>query len=46
MRKLNLIWSLLIIVSLLIPSVALVQGPTLAGGNPNFNGTAAEEEGY
>ena len=46
MRKLNLMWSLLIVLSLLIPSVALAQEPTLAGGNPNFNGTAAEEEGY
>ena len=54
MRKLNLMWSLLIVLSLLIPSAALAQepalslskGPTLAGGNPNFDGTAAEEEGY
>ncbi len=46
MRKLNLFLSLLIVLSLLIPTAAFAQEPVLAGGNPDFNGTAAEEEGY
>lgn len=46
MRKLNLFWSLLLVVSLLLPAAAFAQGTTLAGGNPDFDATAAEEEGY
>lgn len=46
MRRLHLIWSVLIVLGLLIPSVAFAQGPVLSGGDPNFDGTAAEEEGY
>lgn len=46
MRKLHLFWSLLLIVSLLLPAVAAAQDITLIGGNPAFDETAAEEEGY
>lgn len=46
MRKLNLIWSLLIVLSLLIPTAVFAQGPALIGGHPDFDATAAEEEGY
>lgn len=46
MRKRYPFWSLLIVLSLLMPTAALAQGNPLAGGNPDFNGTAAEEEGY
>ena len=45
-RKLSLMWSLLVILSLLVLPVATAQGPTLQGGDPNFDATAAEEEGY
>lgn len=46
MRKLHLLWSLLLIVSLLLPAVAAAQDTTLIGGDPTFDETAAEEEGY
>lgn len=46
MRKLHLVWSLLLIVSLLLPAVAAAQDTTLIGGDPTFDETAAEEEGY
>ncbi|MBE2234727.1 MAG: hypothetical protein IAE85_14635 [Anaerolinea sp.] len=46
MRKLTVFWSLLIVMSLLIPSAAFAQGPVLIGGYPDFDATAAEEEGY
>lgn len=46
MRKLHFVGSLLLIWSMLIPGVASAQSTTLAGGNPNFDSTAAEEEGY
>jgi len=37
---------LITLLSMAIAPVALAQPPSLAGGNPNFNGTAAEAEGY
>ena len=45
-RKFAMVWSLLVVLSLLILPVAAAQGPTLQGGNPDFDATAAEEEGY
>ena len=45
-RKLSLMWSLLAVLSLLILPTAAAQGGTLQGGDPNFDATAAEEEGY
>jgi len=45
-RKLSLMWSLLIVLSILVLPVAMAQGGALQGGDPNFDATAAEEEGY
>ena len=44
-RKFGLMISLLAVLSLLALPV-LAQGTTLQGGDPNFDATAAEEEGY
>jgi len=51
MRKFRFVWSVLLIWSTLIPSLAFAQdsvlaGGVLTGGNPDFDNTAAEEEGY
>ena len=45
-HKLTLLGSLLMVLSLLIVPMAAAQGSTLQGGNPDFDATAAEEEGY
>lgn len=45
-RKLNLMWSLLIVLSMLSLPMVMAQGGALQGGDPNFDATAAEEEGY
>jgi len=45
-QKTAVLWGLLLVLSLLIVPLASAQGPVLQGGNPKFNGTAAEEEGY
>jgi len=45
-RKLSLMWSLLVVLSILVLPVAMAQGGALQGGDPNFDATAAEEEGY
>ena len=36
----------LALVSLLVAPIAQAAGPRISGGNPSFNETAAEEEGY
>lgn len=48
-KRFNLIRIVALVTGMLmvaIPLVAAAQGPTLQGGNPNFDATAAEEEGY
>jgi len=45
-RKLTLMSTMLVVLSLIILPVAAAEGPTLQGGNPDFDATAAEEEGY
>jgi hypothetical protein len=45
-RKLSFIGTLLAVLSLLVISTVMAQGPAIEGGNPNFDATAAEEEGY
>jgi hypothetical protein len=45
-RRFSLISSLLVVFGLLIVPIAGAQGPALPGGDPNFDATAAEEEGY
>lgn len=46
MRRFQFVWSVLLVWSMLIPSLAFAQDGVLVGGNPDFNTTAAEEEGY
>ena len=45
-RKLSFVWLIALLASLVLVPAAAAQTPTLQGHNPDFDGTAAEEEGY
>ncbi len=45
-RRFSFMWSMLILLSMVLVPLAAAQGQTLIGGDPDFDATAAEEEGY